>query len=654
MIIKLLKDYIKLPELKKRNGKYMGYGKSRLSINGKIPNNIEIESKWYCYDCKTFFMKSFKSIYENEEWCNNCAINPIEKNIVLCLTDEEIRNNYKFLQKPIHISIPGSSILLKDKYPTIYAQIHPTLNGSLDITKLTFSSNIKIWFLCSLHDKCGEHIYQSSPNKRCIGQDCKYCFGKSVCKCQSFLSNSILSEQFYQNLNPEIDPLILTLNSNIKIKWLCKGLESCNNECDKHIWEASINNRINSKTGCPFCAIVSSKVCKCQSVYSNILLRSQFCQELNPHINIMDLRLGSTIKIKWLCKGSKNCTDECIKHIWETSINNRKNGIIGCPFCSTNGSGGNISCCRCKSFMNIPLLRKQFNYKLNSEIDPWIISKGSNIKITWSCNGFNTCTDKCKLHIWVASVSDRKNSGCPFCNGKNKTCYCKSFIHDKLLQVEFDKDLNNNIDPFKISNGSSIKLWWTCSICLFKWKTSIRKRSKNSKTGCPECNKNRTESFGHANLRLYLTNNSISYNGEYKIIEYLPSRRYDFYLNEMKYFLEYDGEQHFIKWQYDNDEEDFFYRQQVDIYKTFIVLIQSFNMIRIQNRNYDDIEKIVNKFLSIKIDKPTLFLDSKVKYSYLFGEINHEYLKVLSGYKYDELVDKMQNFNHNVIYYEDL
>lgn len=656
MEIKVLKDYVELPLLKGHNGKYIGCDGIGVLFNDEIPNNIDIESKWACLNCKTFFLRSFKSIYEDEKWCNDCVTDPIEENIVLCLTDDEIINNYKFLKKPIHLPTESSSNLLKDKYPTIYAQIHPTLNGSLDTSKLTCGSSVDVWFLCKLHEKCGDHVYQANFNRRSKGQECTYCFGKLLCKCRSFLTNSVLREQFDQNLNPGINPLMLTLNSDVRIKWLCKGLESCNNECDKHIWETTINNRTGSKTGCPFCAVISSKVCKCKSIYNNLLLRSQFCQELNPSINLMELRVNSSVRIKWTCNGSKNCTSECSKHIWETSVSDRRNGTIGCPFCSTNGSGGSVSCCRCKSFMNILLLKEQFDHTLNPEIDPWIISDGSTTQITWKCNGFDTCTKECKPHTWSASVAGRKNSSCPFCSGGSKTCYCKSFIHNKLLQLEFDKDLNSNIDPSEISDGSTLKVWWNCSICSFKWKTAIRKRAKFSKTGCPECSKCKTESFGHGNTRLYLTNNSIIHDKEYRLIEYLPTRRYDFYLNlnEKNYFLEFDGEQHFRQWQHDDDEEDFLYRQQVDIYKTFIVLCQSFNIIRIQNKEYEDIEKIMNKFLSIKTNKPTLFLDSKVKYSYLFTDVNCEYLKILSGDKYDELVNKMQNFNYDIIYYEDL
>jgi very-short-patch-repair endonuclease len=600
MSVKTLEDYINLPASNNRKGEYFGYSETTFLLNKEIPDDTEnMRCKWKCLDCKKFFLKSYQLISEGE-WCNTCVIkekfdsiikvntifkvesNIIEvnnsiinsfENISLCMTDEEIIRNYKLIKKPIHQEVKCESNLLKDRYPTIYAQLHPTLNTHLDVTKLTCGSNKKVWFICNLHEKCGQHIYESRIIDRCKkGQDCRYCFGNLICKCQSFLSNPILKEQFVKSLNPDIDPLIVTIFSKIMINWFCKGHKDCNSTCEKHIWPATVDNRSRG-TGCPFCAKNSKKTCKCKSVYNNELIRSQFCQELHPDVNLMEVGIGSELALTFKCNGFKTCTSECEKHIWIATINARTTGT-GCPFCA---SGGNCITCRCKSFMNIDLLRQQFDYELNPDIDPW-----------------------------------------------------------------------------KISEGSHVRFWWKCFICLFIWNTTVHNRTCHDGTNCPECSRNRIESIGHGNMRLYLTNNSISHNGEYKLIEYLPLRRYDFYLNGIKYFLEFDGQQHFIQCTWDNDQKDFLYRQQVDIYKTFIVLIQSFNIIRIQYKEYCDIEKIMNKILSIKTTKPTLFLDNKVKYSFLFGEIDHDYLKILSGDKYEELSAKIKNLDYDVVYYEDL
>lgn len=654
MSIKILKDYTDLPNLRGYNGRYMGYCEKRFFNNNMIPDDTENgKCRWECFDCGSLFLKSYQLIFEGE-WCNKCIADPIEKNVVLCMTNEQIINNYKFISKPIHIPVPGSSNLLKEKYPIIYSEIHPIKNGKLDVSKLTCGSDKKVWFLCNRHKLCGEHSYESSPNKRCLRrQECKYCFGDLICKCQSFLSNPILFEQFDQSLNPDVDPLTLTLNCGTILKWRCKGFESCTSECSEHIWKTSINHR-NNGTICPFCAINSDRVCKCQSVYSNLLLRSQFCEELNPGVNIMRLRMGSNIKLKWRCTDSKTCTDECDEHIWTATVNDRTNGS-GCPYCSSSGNGGS---CRCQSFMNNPLLRKQFDKELNPGIDPWKFSTGSIKELIWKCKGLNTCTENCKPHIWKKDIYSRTvGKNCPYCSnggGVKKVCFCKSLCNNLLLKSEFDIILNIGLNPIEISHGSNIRTWWKCIICSHKWKTAIYCRTGNYKSGCPQCASKQKESFGHRNLRLYLNNKFINHAGEYKLVEYLPTRRYDFYLNDLGYFLEFDGEQHFRRCQWDDDEEDFLQRQQVDIYKTFVVLIQSSYMIRIQNKEYDDIQEVMEKFLSVKIDKPTLFLDNKIKYSYLFGKIDHEYLQILSGDKYNELADKIENLDYGVVYYDDL
>jgi len=63
----------------------------------------------------------------------------------------------------------------------------------------------------------------------------------------------------------------------------------------------------------------------------------------------------------------------------------------------------------------------------------------------------------------------------------------KKFVSDNaLLLAEWDFEKNITISPEKITYGSAKKAWWICSICGYRWESSIYSRGANG-CGCPEC-----------------------------------------------------------------------------------------------------------------------------------------------------------------------
>jgi rubrerythrin len=62
----------------------------------------------------------------------------------------------------------------------------------------------------------------------------------------------------------------------------------------------------------------------------------------------------------------------------------------------------------------------------------------------------------------------------------------KFIIADNLLMSEWDHDANQTLDPNKLTRGSNKNATWICSMCGYKWKTSIYHRAIG-KTGCRNC-----------------------------------------------------------------------------------------------------------------------------------------------------------------------
>lgn len=136
-------------------------------------------------------------------------------------------------------------------------------------------------------------------------------------------------------------------------------------------------------------------------------------------------------------------------------------------------------------FEHSPHLSKEWDYDLNSALDPNSLSYKSQKKASWICT-------KNPKHKWDSRISSRtiKQTGCLFCLGK-MTIPEESFAakHQKLLE-EWDWDLNKerNIDPWAITTYSNKVAGWICSNNPeHKWNAAVYSRAENG-TGCKKCN----------------------------------------------------------------------------------------------------------------------------------------------------------------------
>lgn len=121
----------------------------------------------------------------------------------------------------------------------------------------------------------------------------------------------------------------------------------------------------------------------------------------------------------------------------------------------------------------------------------WIdkLTYGSKVKLWWIC-----ILNPCGCHKWEATIKNRMVSklGCPVCYGTGsatKVCIHKSFMINSQLASEYAWDLNPDINPWEISYGSNIEIWFRCTIhktCKSHiWKSMIYNRS--NERDCPFC-----------------------------------------------------------------------------------------------------------------------------------------------------------------------
>lgn len=126
---------------------------------------------------------------------------------------------------------------LIDLFPEIAVEWHPIKNKSLDITKVSYGSAKKVWWICS-----NGHEYQARVDSR-TGQKrgCPYCNNHKK-RFPISISHPILVSEWHPR--NAIQPDKITAGSIRKIWWL----GNCGHE-----WEAHLHNRAHGY-GCPFCA----------------------------------------------------------------------------------------------------------------------------------------------------------------------------------------------------------------------------------------------------------------------------------------------------------------------------------------------------------------------------------------------------------------
>lgn len=118
----------------------------------------------------------------------------------------------------------------------------------------------------------------------------------------------------------------------------------------------------------------------------------------------------------------------------------------------------------------------------NLELYPDKLSYGSNKIAWWICSkGHNYRTN---IHH---KTKDKPNN-CPICSNKKilKGYNDLEFVSPDIAK-EWNYAKNENLRPSDVIYSTTRKVWWKCSICNFEWESEIRNRTKDKKTGCPQC-----------------------------------------------------------------------------------------------------------------------------------------------------------------------
>ncbi len=204
----------------------------------------------------------------------------------------------------------------------------------------------------------------------------------------------------------------------------------------------------------------------------------------NAGVDPQSVSYGSMRKYWWKCP--------ICNYNWQMSPNARTNQRQGCPKCSGPK--------RVNSYINTLLNYKEslaetnhpvldeWDYERN-DILPSQITKSSGRKVWWKCKKCGGC--------WLAEINNRtKENGtkCPYCAGHKvlKGFNDLATTHSELLS-EWNYEKNNGKSPDMYSAGSSVRIWWKCTICGYEWQTTINQRTDGEK--CPVCQRKRVSNM---------------------------------------------------------------------------------------------------------------------------------------------------------------
>lgn len=425
--------------------------------------------------------------------------------------------------------LSGDGPYLKDRYPNIFKQIHPTLNQGIDLDKITYGSGMILWWKCEFA-KCTHHEWQATVCSRTSKNNprgCPYCANRKICPCNSFSTlYPELIEEFDFERNVCIDPHTLAPKSGTYCWWICRRTK-----CGHHRWEAQVSSRA-SGAECPYCD--GKKACPCYCLSSeHPHLVAEFDTEKNGNITPHEIPPYTNKKYWWKCLKAK-----CDHHRWEVSVGNRINIrtriTTGCPYCSGNRT------CPCDSFASVfPDLLAEFDTDRNVNVDPYTISSHSNEELWWKC-----LKAKCDHHHWKSSVNNRTKRGCPYCVHQ-KICPCDSLATQfPDLMREFDYEKNAGMDPLTLAPFSSTtRAWWKClENPDHSWNTCIMSRTR-LKSGCPDCIMSKLER--ECSRVLAETGLKVKPQKRFDDCRNIRTLPFDYYVEEFNLCIEIDGQQHF-------------------------------------------------------------------------------------------------------------
>ena len=426
------------------------------------------------------------------------------------------------------------------KFPRIAQEWHPTKNGTLKPSDVTFGSGKKVWWKCpigheykaSMHDRgtggtncpiCSARNFTSFPEQaifyyaqQVFPDTCnryKKIFGTSMEFDIYIPSTKVAIEYDGANWHRtedehkrEIKKYALCQKHNvllIRVKEISK--QTWDNVADKVYYLKKVKRTDFSQLESIISSILSdinthlgknspanetdinisrdkNKIQEYLCTIENSLekerpdVAAKWNYDKNGNLKPNMFSVSSNEMVWWKCP-------DC-GHEWQSSINSMtREGRYGCAICAKDHARKTFAKRVVKKLGSLadtmPKLAKEWHPTKNGKLTPQDIVAGRNKPVWWLC-------PKCG-HEWQTSPANRqKGVGCPCCSGRVP----KPGVND--LETKFPEiakdwchERNAPLTPKDVLPGSGKKVWWKCSNCGHIWQVEVHRKVRGSK--CPCC-----------------------------------------------------------------------------------------------------------------------------------------------------------------------
>lgn len=430
---------------------------------------------------------------------------------------------------------------LATKYPDIAKEWHPTKNGDLKASEVSYGSKKRVWWLCPVG-----HLYDMPIDKRTIrGSKCPICSGhRTVSGINDFATvYPDIAKEWHPTKNGDKTPDMFSAKNGFRAWWKCKY---------GHEWNATIHDR-SSGTGCPKCKTRYSSSFPEQALYYYV---KKICPDaLNRYKDVFDnnmefdvyipsrkvaiefdgsywhntedvhekerykysvcqkhgiylVRIKEDTENKWndvanviyyLRKKDRKQLQDIIQGIidsldpesapWTRKVFGKYHSDIAVDFNRDKPTILEYLKSIPNSIAELrPDLVDEWHPTKNGNLKPNMFGINSNERAWWKCI-------KCK-HEWSTTIIHRagkRNSGCPECAKKKhgETFSKRKAIERGSLAERMPELLKqwdnakNTVSPYEIALNYNKKVWWKCEVCEYEWESSPNNLSKG--VGCPCC-----------------------------------------------------------------------------------------------------------------------------------------------------------------------
>jgi hypothetical protein len=352
------------------------------------------------------------------------------------------------------VLLPGVNDLAT-VHPEIASQWHSEKNGKLLPSQVLAGARKRIWWQC----KNGHEWEASLDTRNPKTSGCARCLNKVVIVGENDLSSKFpLIAKEWDAVRNSKTPKEVSSGSQSVVFWTCPN---------GHSYKTTVYKRTILGQGCKFCsgAAILSGHNDLATLYPEIA--AKFHPSLNSPTITSELASHSKKRFVWICPKGHNFTSTPRQLVIG----------YGCGVCS----GVQIQPGLNDLLTRVPRLAAEWDYELNGDLNPTMISGGSALKVWWICP---------LGHHYQMRIDNRVflNRQCGVCGNRQVEIGVNDLQSQRPeLSREWDLSKNQPLKPSGVTFESTKKVWWLCDEG-HSFKSQINWRA-NRGVGCPNCAK---------------------------------------------------------------------------------------------------------------------------------------------------------------------